>query len=133
MSARYTALNRAPDLEEIGRLFSLMTEQPTLRERFLEKLKGTMKDKYRLTDKFLVVAAVLFPDSGDGSVENDFRQFSRMKTIRDSILQGEEFSERDLPVSDLGLLLRKYLLAHALAPKPELNTGARQVKVPPFR
>ena len=101
--------------------------QPTLRERFLQRLKDVMKDKYRLTDKFLAVAAVLFPDSDDASVENDYQQFSSLKAMRDKILHGEEFSERDLPADELARLLRKYILAHVLTPNPPLNVDARRM------
>jgi hypothetical protein len=99
--------------------------QPTLRERFLQRLKGVMKDKYRLTDKFLAVAAVLFPDLPDTTVQDDYKKFSRLKELRDAIFHGEEFPERDLPVHELAALLRKYLLAHVATPNLALNTDAR--------
>lgn len=39
-----------------------------------------------------VVAAVLFPNSGDASVEDDYQKFSSLKVIRDEILHGEDVS-----------------------------------------
>ncbi|MEI7902160.1 MAG: hypothetical protein WCK89_18050, partial [bacterium] len=97
--------------------------QPTLRERFLGRIKDVMKDKYKLTDKFIAVAAVLFPTVPDAEVEEDRKKFFRLKELRDSILHGDEFSEKDLPVHDLAVLLRKYVLAHIEAPNQTLNTN----------
>jgi len=104
--------------------------QPTLRERFLDRLKGVMKDKYRLTDKFVAVAAVLFPDVPDNEVEEDFEKFSQLKKLRDSILHGEDFLEKDLPVHELAALLRKYVLAHVETPNPALNADAATSRAP---
>lgn len=98
--------------------------QPTLRERFLQRVKGVMKDKYRLTDKFVAVTAVLFPAAPNNEAQEDFKKFSRLKQLRDSIFHGEEFSEKDLPVHELAALLRKYVLAHIATPNPALNTDA---------
>jgi len=87
-------------------------EQPSLRERFLERVKGVMKDKYRLTDKFVAVAVVMFPNAPDEEIQDDFREFCNLKKMRDSILHGVEFLESALPNSELASLLRKYVLAH---------------------
>jgi len=75
-----------------------------------------MKDKYRLTDKFVAVAAVLFPDVPDDEVQEDYKKFCRLKKLRDSIFHGDAFSEKDLPVQELAALLRKYVLAHIESP-----------------
>lgn len=98
--------------------------QPTLRERFLDRIRGVMKDKYRLTDKFVAVTAVLFPSAPDSEIQNDIKKFSQLKGLRDSIFHGDEFAEKDLPVHDLAALLRKYVLAHIETPNPALNTDA---------
>lgn len=98
--------------------------QPSLRERFLQRVKAVMKDKYRLSDKFLAVAAVLFPDSPDSAVQDDYKTFSRLKDLRDSIYHGDEFVEKDLPVHELAGLLRKYMLAHVETPNPAVNKDA---------
>ena len=98
--------------------------QPTLRERFLERVKGVMKDKYRLTDKFVAVTAVLFPGASEVSVQDDLKKFSRLKELRDSIFHGDEFSERDLPVRELSALLRKYMLAYLETPNQAVNPDA---------
>ncbi|MBK8275979.1 MAG: hypothetical protein IPK92_09065 [Nitrospira sp.] len=78
----------------------------------------------RLSDKFLAVAAVLFPDSPDSAVQKDYKTFSRLKDIRDSIYHGDEFSEKDLPLHELAGLLRKYMLAHVETPNPAVNKDA---------
>lgn len=98
--------------------------QPGLRERFLQRVKGVMKDKYRLSDKFLAVAAVLFPDSLDSAVLDDYKSFSRLKDLRDSIYHGDEFSEKDLPVHELAILLKKYMLAHVGTPNGTVERDA---------
>jgi hypothetical protein len=59
--------------------------QPTSRKRFLDRIKEVMRDKYRLTDKFSAVAAVLFPNAPEQEIEDDFKQFSHLKKLRDSI------------------------------------------------
>ncbi|MDN3510893.1 MAG: hypothetical protein NG784_06270 [Candidatus Jettenia sp.] len=98
-------------------------DQPSLRKKFLERIKSVMKDKYKLTDKFVAVAALLFPTAPDSELQEDFEKFSRLKQLRDSILHGDEFSENDLPVHELAALLRKYVLAHVATPNSALNTN----------
>lgn len=99
--------------------------QPTLRERFLERIKDVMKDKYRLTDKFVVVAAVLFSGAPNNEMQEDLKKFSQLKQLRDSIFHGEKFSEKNLPVHELAALLRKYVLAHVATPNPPFNADAQ--------
>lgn len=98
-------------------------EQPTLRERFLERVKGVMKDKYRLTDKFIAVTAVLFPETADDEVQQDYKKFCQLKDLRDSILHGEPFLEKQLPVHELTVLLRKYVFARIATHSKVLNAG----------
>jgi hypothetical protein len=90
--------------------------QKGLREKFLVRVKGVMKDKYRLTDKFAAVAAVLFPNSPENEIQKDFEKFNKLKKLRDSIFHGEGFSDKDLPVPVLAALLRKYILAYIEMP-----------------
>ncbi len=99
-------------------------EQPTLRERFLARIKGVMKDKYRLTDKFIAVTAVLFPSIEDAEAEKNYAEFCKLKELRDSIFHGEPFSEKDLPVHEMAALLRKYVVARIATPNKALNTDA---------
>jgi hypothetical protein len=97
-------------------------EQPTLRERFLARIKDVMKDKYRLTDKFIAVTAVLFPDIESAEAEKNYTDFCKLKGLRDSIFHGEPFSEKDLPVHELAALLRKYVVARIATPNKVFNT-----------
>ena len=82
-----------------------------IRERFLGRIRIVMKDKYRLADKFVAVAAVLFPAVPDAELQEDYAQFCRFKKIRDLIYHGEEFSDSNLPVHELSMLLRKYVVS----------------------
>lgn len=89
-------------------------DHPSLRERFLVRIKGVMKDKYRLTDKFIAVTAVLFPSIDGVEADKNYVDFCRLKELRDSIFHGDPFSEKDLPVHELAALLRKYVVARIL-------------------
>lgn len=89
--------------------------QASLRERFLSRVKTVMKDKYRLTEKFIVVTAVLFPNATDEETQRDLEQFSKLKDLRDQIFHGQPFNERELPTHELAKLLRKYLVARVSA------------------
>ena len=104
--------------------------QPTLRERFLDRIKGVMKGKYRLTDKFNAVTVVLFPDIADEDVQQNCEIFRKLKGLRDSILHGKSFTEKELPVDELAALLRKYALAHIAAPNQALNADAPPYDAP---
>ena len=122
ITARYTMLQQANDIESVLRLFSQMADfgtdrlkaflsgwaaleilisksfktyeqdflsplanagQPMLRERFLGRIKDVMKDKYRLADKFVAVAAVLFPTVADAELQKDCDNFNRLKKLRE--------------------------------------------------
>lgn len=98
------------------------SHQPTLRERFLTRIKGVMKDKYRLTDKFIAVTAVLFPSIEDAEAQKNYSDFCRLKELRDAIFHGEPFSEKELPVHEMATLLRKYVLARIATPNRVLNS-----------
>lgn len=100
-------------------------EQQGLREKFLVRVKSVMKDKYRLTDKFAAVAAVLFPNTPENEVRKDLEKFNKLKKLRDSIFHGEEFSERNLPVHDLATMLRKYILAYVEVPNQANSADAK--------
>lgn len=98
-------------------------DQSNLRERFLERIRGVMKDKYRLTDKFIAVTAVLFPQATDDEVKSDYEKFCKLKELRDSIFHGEPFSEKNLPVYEIASVLRKYVLARISTPDKAPNAG----------
>jgi hypothetical protein len=99
-------------------------DQPTLRERFLERIKDVMKDKYQLADKFIAVTAVLFPGASNDDVQQDYQKFRELKGLRDKIYHGEPFSEKELPVNELAGLLRKYVLARLSTPSQAINAEA---------
>lgn len=76
----------------------------------LERIKDAMKDKYRLTDKFSLVASFLSIE-----ITEDIELFKSMKRVRDNISHGKEFDEETLPVEDARKLASKYLKNHMLA------------------
>lgn len=84
---------------------------PQLRERFLARVRSVMNDKYRLREKFDCVTAVLFPRADALSVDRYVETFERLKEMRDSIVHGNDFEEASLPVHELSVLLRKYVVA----------------------
>ena len=59
------------------------------------RIKDVMKDKYRLTDKFVLIASFL-----SNEIEEDIESFKSMKKLRDDIFHGKEFNEETLPVED---------------------------------
>jgi len=71
-----------------------------------------MSDKYRLSDKFLVIASVL--DSA--SAVDDGREFSRLKKIRDGLLHALDTPSSPLSTHAVQKLLFKYLKLHLDAP-----------------
>ena len=92
---------------------------------FLARIKEVMRDKYRLTDKFSLVASFL-----SNEISDDIKLFKSMKNIRDGILHGKEFDEEALPVEDARKLASKYLRHHMLAAKKRLT---RRCTGPLFR
>lgn len=78
--------------------------------QFLIRIKDVMKDKYRLTDKFSLVASFL-----SNEIESDIESFKNMKKLRDDISHGKEFNEENLPVEDARKLAAKYLKSHMLS------------------
>lgn len=77
---------------------------------FLGRIKDVMKDKYRLTDKFSLVASFL-----SSEITEDIELFKSMKKMRDNISHGKEFNEEALPVEDARKLASKYLKNHMFA------------------
>jgi hypothetical protein len=67
-----------------------------------------MSDKYRLSDKFSVIATEL----AEPDLEQDQATFDTIKVIRDKLLHGEDISLTSLPIADANKLLRKYLRLH---------------------
>ncbi len=90
--------------------------QPRFRQRFFDRMREVMKDKYRLTDKFSCVTAVLFSGACERAAEEHMEKFRRLKKMRDKILHGESFEENELPIHELSGLLRKYVVAYLAEP-----------------
>lgn len=78
--------------------------------QFLARIKDVMKDKYRLTDKFSLIASFL-----SNEIEEDIKLFKSLKNMRDIISHGQEFDEETLPVEDARKLAAKYLKNYILS------------------
>jgi hypothetical protein len=78
--------------------------------QFLTRIKDVMKDKYRLSDKFALIASFL-----SNEIEEDIELFKSMKKLRDDISHGKEFNEETLPVEDARKLIAKYLRSYMLS------------------
>lgn len=87
-------------------LEKLASGAPASSHKYFERLKEVMKDKYRLSDKFLVIASLLNEDSA----EEDAVEFKRLKDIRDNLFHGG--GAETLPVEQVQALLRNYLTLH---------------------
>ena len=78
--------------------------------QFLCRIKDVMKDKYRLIDKFSLIASFISDD-----VSGDIELFKSMKKIRDNISHGKECDEKTLPVESARKMVAKYLKSHMLS------------------
>ncbi|MFN2510852.1 MAG: hypothetical protein ABR568_05340 [Pyrinomonadaceae bacterium] len=76
---------------------------------YLHRVREVMKSKYRVSDKFSVIAGLL---SDEQTYEEDVGQFRNIKRVRDTLFHGEDIQRETLPVSDLQVLLSKYLSLH---------------------
>lgn len=72
-----------------------------------ERFKEVMHDKYRLADKFLIIAAVLDPEAATA----DAQDFRRLKKTRDDLLHALE-TPPQLPTEAVQKLLLKYIKRH---------------------
>jgi hypothetical protein len=82
-----------------------LDDQADARRRYLGRVRSAMSDKYRLTDKFALMAATLCPESAD----EDITQIERAKKERDKLAQGQDVQEAYLPVEAVRGLVRRYL------------------------
>jgi hypothetical protein len=80
----------------------------SIRGKYLDRIKSVMHDKYRLSDKFLIISSQLAHESA----EDDLPDFMKTKSIRDNLLHGENVKEDQLETSQIQRLLRKYLRLH---------------------
>lgn len=77
-------------------------------KRYFERVAEVMKSRYRLVDKFSVIAAILLAEDS----YTDIEKFKRIKSIRDKIFHGEDIPETSLPTDELQELVSKYLQKH---------------------
>lgn len=88
------------------KLFEDITSQTPSISNYIKRVLDVMKGKYGLADKFGLIAGLL----SEQTCEEDVRRFRDIKKIRDTIHEG--IQESALPVSDLQVLLSKYLNLH---------------------
>jgi hypothetical protein len=75
---------------------------------FFARIREVMKDKYRLLDKFSLVALSLSPDTADG----DLQSLKQIVEIRNDLIHKQSVRDEQLPVEALQQLLRKYMIKH---------------------
>lgn len=91
-----------------ARWFDVMESgAPVCGKPVFERFKDVMHDKYRLADKFLIIAAMLDPEAATA----DDQEFRRLKKIRDDLLHALA-SPDELPTEAVQGLLVKYMRAH---------------------
>ncbi len=91
-----------------GRWFSVMESgAPGAATPVFERFRDVMRDKYRLADKFLIIAAVLDPE--DATVDD--QEFRRLKKSRDDLLHAFK-TPTQLPTDAVQKLLLKYMKSH---------------------
>ena len=95
------------ETEFLGSLTS--DADPKAREWFVKRIREVMKDKYRLRDRFALIAASLVPGEADSDVAN----FIEAKKYRDDLAHGKEVDDSDLPVVVVHKVLGKYMRLHA--------------------
>lgn len=91
-----------------GRWFGIMEGgAPVAAQPVFKRFKDVMSDKYRLADKFLVIAAVLDADAAAADAE----EFQRLKKVRDDLLHALE-TPAHLPTEAVQKLFLKYMRLH---------------------
>jgi hypothetical protein len=94
------------------RWFNIMEEgAPASATQVFERLKTVMADKYRLTDKFLVIASILNPEMAT----EDEKEFREAKKRRDDFFHGVEMPVEHLPTRVIQRILRKLIKLHLKA------------------
>jgi hypothetical protein len=83
-------------------------EHPDVRKVYVNRISTVMKDKYRLADKFAIIASNLAPADADA----DFAAFERLKSQRDALMHGQDVSESGLDAELAQQLAQKYLRLH---------------------
>jgi hypothetical protein len=78
----------------------------------VERIAQVMNDKYRLADKFLIIASILDPDRA----ATDQKEFRRLKKVRDGLLHVLDMPAEPLPIEAAQSLLLKFMGLHLRAP-----------------
>lgn len=91
----------------------------------VDRIREVMKDKYRLGDKFSLIATEL----GEKSADADLTTFKSCKAARDRLLHGQEVADSDLPVKETSELLRRYLSLHVDFDVEEQTVGSEPLYV----
>jgi hypothetical protein len=95
-----------------ARWFAIMADgAPEAAKPVFERFKCVMSDKYRLADKFLIIASVLDPDSAS----EDDKEFRRLNKLRNDLLHALDTPDAPLPKESIQKLLLKYMKRHLLA------------------
>jgi hypothetical protein len=91
-----------------ARWLAIMREgAPASAAPVFDRLSDVMKDKYRLTDKFITIASVL----GSAEATSDAVEFRRLKKTRDELFHALD-SQPLLPTDAVQRLALKYLRLH---------------------
>jgi hypothetical protein len=85
--------------------------------RYLRRITEVMGDKYRLVDRFGVVASFLAGESSDEHIE----RFKKIKKVRDDIVHRGDVQEELLPNTELRALVTEYLRRHLDYVSPQLS------------
>ncbi len=85
---------------------AMQTGAPDAARPIFRRINEVMSDKYRLTDKFLLIASLL----NTGAAEADAREFGTLKKVRDNLLHGQPTAH--LPTEAVHHLLFKYISLH---------------------
>lgn len=70
------------------------TKNPGINQQFIDRMFVIMEGKYRLTDKFILLASYYNIDG----IDDKIKEFKELKKIRDSFFHGEKIDINDLPL-----------------------------------
>ena len=72
---------------------------------YFSRIADVMGERYRLLDKFAVIASCLFPDQAASDIKN----FKVLKKQRDEVMHGAEITDAELRADEIRQLVRRYL------------------------
>lgn len=71
----------------------------------IRRMRGVMSDKFRLADKFAIIAGAL----GKDDIDLDLKTFVNLKEVRDKLFHGKDIQIKSLPCEATRSLAKKYL------------------------